>query len=180
MKKVLGLISTILLAVMLTSCLTVPKKVKRGDSLVIGQVGVRVLGAEAFSDIKFNGTFYDNIEIDVTNAKTNHSKMVKPNQKGYFFITGLKPHETYYISRIKMMRSGNGGTQWVEQSIGPMKSFIAYDNIVVNIGCNLFTFNYLSNEFTYEVRNFNAVKNNFLEAAEDSEWLDKDIVNQMQ
>lgn len=78
------------------------------------------------------------------------------------------------------MRSGNGGTQWVEQSIGPMKSFIAYDNIVVNIGCNLFTFNYLSNEFTYEVRNFNAVKNNFLEAAEDSEWLDKDIVNQMQ
>lgn len=181
MKKVLQLFTIIAAVTMLASCASLPKKVKKGDSLVIGQVEVRTLGYENYEDVKFNGTFHDGIELTITDVKTNKEIKVSPDKEGYFYITGLKPHESYRISKFKLTRYGNSGAStWIEPDVYDQRTFIAYDNIVVNTGLHAFTSNWLAKEFIYEIKKHNSVKNHFLEQDFDSEWMDKEIVNQMQ
>ena len=71
---------------------------------------------------------------------------------------------------------GHGGI--FNTDLPQVRSFIAYDNIVVNIGCTSFDYNGAKSWVSWKTSNYYYVKENFESLDEESEWLNKEIVEQ--
>lgn len=182
MKKVFDLVKILLgtaVAVMLVSCASIPKKVKPGDTLVIGRIEVDIKGAQNFEDVEFNGRFHDGIELTIMESKTKKEKTIYPDEDGFFYISGLKAHEPYQIKSMKITRYGySGASMWHELPVAGAKNFIPYDNIVVNIGCLNYDIDYEANYYETNYSNYYYVKDCFERLNFESEWFDKEIVDQ--
>lgn len=181
MKKSFILLS-ILSTLLLISCASVPKSVKPGDTLTIGDVSCVMVGYPNFEDVKTNGTFKEGIELTIYDAiNKKEVKTVKTDKNGFFTITGLKPHITYCITRIKVTRVGSSGasySNWADYSPENAISFIAYDNLVVNIGSRMFSFNDNSRSVLCSFMDYRQTEKLFKEQAAESEWLTKQIYQQ--
>ncbi|MCR4954242.1 MAG: hypothetical protein K6A43_09230 [Treponema sp.] len=179
MKKVFpSILLTLLAAVFISSCSSIPKTVKPGDTLVIGRVEAYVHGYKQYEDVKFDGRILGNMEITVRNVKTRKSFVVKTDKDGCFIINNCKPHEQYALEGYKLQIISNSGysrTVWVTLSYPP--TFIAYDNQVINVGGIYLDFDGEKNVAFYEVKNHYYVKQFFEDFAAESEWADKPIVD---
>lgn len=178
MKKNLSLILALTLVFLLTSCASVPKKIKPGDSLVIGQAKIQSRGYKDTGYGNMNGTFKGGIEITIKDLNTNKEKVIKTDKDGYFFVKGLAPHNPHQISKVKMTVSGNNGTYstWVEFTNAEI--FIPYDNLVTNIGCTTYIFDGKTNTVWFECRDHYKMRSVFKERSEGTEWQDKKIYDQ--
>ena len=178
-KSLLFSVLTLVIAVSFMSCASLPKKVKPGDTLVIGRVEVKTSGYENFMDVEFNGIFHDGIELTIRDQITGKERTVLPNKDGCFYITGLKAHGTYGISKLKLTRHGiSGAYSWLEFEIPNPKVIIPYDNMVVNTGCLYIYFDYTAGQVSWETKNHFYVNQFFQELEEDSEWFEKKMYNQ--
>ena len=179
MKKVfLFSLFTLLAAVLVMSCSSIPKTVKPGDTLVIGRAEAYVHGFKKFQDVKFDGRILGNMEITVREEKTDKKIMVRTDEDGCFIINKCKAHEKYAIEGYKLtVTSDTGASQSVWVTLYYPPTFIAYDNQVINVGGIYIDFDGENKVATYEVKNHYYVKQFFEDMAAESEWADKPIVD---
>jgi len=181
MKKVNSFLCIFLSVLILSSCATLPKKVKENDTLVIGQIHCTSSGYKKYKDVEINGTYSTGIEMTVLDTITSREYKVLPDKEGYFYIKNLPTHHACCISFVKATRmasSGNG--YYVSISIPPeqRKLFIPYKNQVVNLGTIDYFFDGSRNWVTWDYKGFSGVNYHFLNLDEDSEWLSKKIYEQ--
>lgn len=182
MKKNVFYFGIILCAFVLTSCVSLPKKAKAGDTLVIGQVTVTGHGYKVYkeqNDLTLNGFHTDNIEVTIAEWNSGkEKKMIIPND-GYFYWTGLKANETYIIKKVEYKVTAPSGA-WVNVWIDKVTnmSFTPAEDTVVNIGLNHFDFNGTSNWCEWNRNYWGDVERHFISLDVESEWLEKNIVTQ--
>jgi len=180
MKKSFILLS--LLSILFVSCASVPKAVKPGDTLVIGNLSCIMLGYKNYEDVNLNGTIKEGVELTIMDLKKySDVKTVKTDKNGFFVITGLTPHESYCISKIKISKTGNSGaslTTGLEFTPENRHGFVAYDNAVVNIGTTTYTFNGRDNWVNWSFDEYWEAERMFKQEAAESEWLTKQIYQQ--
>lgn len=180
MKKSLLIAAVIAFVAILSSCASIPKKVKDGDTLLIGRTEVYVHDYPDYQDVKINGIYYDHIELTISCVQNNSKKIVRPNKDGYFYITGLTPHYSYYISSAKFTAGSTSGyyyTITLDMS-SYEKDFIPYENAVVNMGCLNIDFNGENNYANWSYSRPEIVKANFDTIDSDSQWHDMDYYEQ--
>lgn len=180
MKKSLLFSFLALCALMLfASCATLPKKVKPGDSLVIGRVEINVHDYGTFDGVNLNETDISEVELVLKDVIYGKEKIIRPNKDGFLYITGLTPHRTYAFTHLKFSVVANDGHGGIFNTDLPqIRSFIAYDNIIVNIGCTSFDYNGAKSWVSWKTSNYYYVKENFESLDEESEWFDKEILEQ--
>lgn len=169
-----------MLAVCFASCASIPKKVQKGDTLVIGYVSVASILNNS-DNREFGGrdqTITRNIEVTIENVKNNEKRVVYTDKNGYLFITGLKAHEPYRITKVLFKVNGNAGSSTTWVNLYNTESFIPYENAVVNIGCTKYIFNQKINQVTYETKDHFRMRSVFKEVSEGSEWADAKIYDQ--
>lgn len=170
---------TIVAASFFISCASLPKKVKPGDTLVIGRVEVKAHDYGIFNGTVLNGTFHSNIELEFTQQDTGIKRNVKPNKDGCFFIKSFKPDTTYGITKVtyEVKNAAQDGGVLNSVVINNPKWFTAADNKIINLGCTYFDFDGSKNWVTINTTNHFYVKQFFQDLEEDSEWYDKDIID---
>ena len=99
-KSILFNLLALSAVVFLTSCATLPKKVKPGDSLVIGRVEINVHDYGTFDGINLNETDISEVELVLKDVISGKEKLIRPNKDGFLYITGLTPHRTYAFTQI--------------------------------------------------------------------------------
>jgi len=179
MKKSLLFSLSALFALFFLSCASIPKTVNPGDTLVIGRVEITAHDYKRTNDVEINGTYYSEVELTLKDMISGSEKLIKPDENGCFYISGLKAHGTYGFTKVQflaMANDGHGVKLWVD--ISQPRTFIPYDNQVVNIGCTYYDFNGAKNWVTWDVRNFFYVQECFNDLEDESEWFDKPIVEQ--
>lgn len=144
---------------LISSCSSVPKTIKNGDTLIIGRITIGQNDSEYLLVIK--------------EVKSGKAKAVKTDSKGYFLIRGLKAGETYSYVEVK-----EGGGSWIKVPLN-MKRFVPFENSVVNLGWMDFSFGG-SSYGSWRFKDYAEVRNFFFRMADqrDSEWFDADIHNQ--
>lgn len=181
MKKGFILLS-ILSVLLFASCSSIPKTVKAGDTLAIGNIKCVMVGYKGFEDVKTNGTFTEGIELTITDMIQNREvKTVQTDKNGFFAITGLKPHGSYCISKLKVTLHGNSGayfSTWIDFTPQNRRSFISYDSSVVDLGTTTFSFNGNTSSVYWSYDGYLESERLFKQAAEESEWKNKKIYQQ--
>lgn len=182
MKKNVFFIGIFTFLFILMSCVSIPKKVKNGDTLVIGQVTVNGHGYKVFpeeNNLTLNGFHTDNIEVTIAEWDTGKERKMIIPKDGFFYWTGLKANETYIIKKVEYKVTAPSGAwvnAWIDQVTN--MSFIPKENTVVNIGINHFDFNGVSNWVEWNRNYWGDTQNHFKGLELDSEWMKKSIVNQ--
>ncbi len=177
MKKILPVLSIFLLAV-LSSCATIPQKVKPGDTLVIGNATIEAFGFENTGLGKLSGTIHTGIEITFQNTTTKKERTIRTDSDGNFFLSGLTANQPHRISKVSIKVEGGGGSTTHTVTFTNSEVFIPYDNTVTNIGCTKYIFDGFKNEVRYECRDHYKMRVAFKDISEDSEWADKTINDQ--
>lgn len=181
MRKNISLLSILLLALICTSCATLPKTVKENDTLVIGRIKCSLAGYKNYEDVKINGLYTSGIEAKIIDTIDNKEYTINPDKDGYFYIKNLPPHHACAITYVKCTRggaSGNGYQVWIDIPANQRKIFIPYKQMVVNIGTNEFYFDGGRNWVTWEYLDHSNVNVHFKQLDVKSEWLDKKIYDQ--
>lgn len=181
MKKNVFYIGILLSAFLLVSCVSLPKKVKEGDTLVMGRFTVNGFGYDEWKEynISLNGYHTDNITVTIAEWETGKEKIYQIPNDGYFYWTGLKADELYIIKRIEYKVLHNSGAYvnaWVDNVTN--MSFTPKEETVVNIGVNHFDFNGTTNWSEWNRDYWGDTKNHFVGLGIETEWLSKDIENQ--
>lgn len=178
MRKIV-LFSLILISGLLTSCASIPGKVKPGDTLVIGKVEVKAhdFKYSEKTKIDLNATYKQNITLTVKNVVDGKEVQVQTNEDGFFFLKGLKAHNLYYISKVNVAAYSMSGWQTnLFVNLGNSNSFVAYDNQVINLGSTYYDVDGIKQMWSWQISNYYIVKEYFKELSKDSEWGDKNIV----
>ncbi|MCR4742314.1 MAG: hypothetical protein K5866_05540 [Treponema sp.] len=179
MKKIV-FIALILLAGILTSCASIPSKVKPGDTLVVGKMEVKAHDYK-YSErtgIDLNATYTYNIEITIKDIISGKEFPVMTNEDGFFFVKGLKAHTPYAISKVMVTAySMSGWYTTFGVTLNTPPEFVPYDNQVVNIGATYFDADGSKSYWTSQTSNHYLVKEYFEELSEGSEWASKNIVD---
>jgi len=181
MKKVFFVLGMILSTMILTSCATLPKKVKEGDTLIIGQITCSLSGYDNYEKGKPKGLSKDKIEAKVLDVNTNKEYNVVPDKDGFFFLKNLPAHHACVISYIKVTRTDpNGSGYYVtfEVPASQRKVMIPYSDAVVNAGTYKYYFDGKRNWVTWENTGNSAVNVHFKQMNEDSEWFEKKMYDQ--
>lgn len=182
MKKIFFSMTVLLLSLISISCASVPKKMKKGDSMVIGKVDVEAVNYPvSVGDVNFNGHYMEGNEIIIRNIKTGKEKSITTDKDGYFYVSGLIPHDTYEITTLKVTHYENSGSGiTVTTEFSSPRQFVVYDNIVVNLGATFYTLDGSTNMTSWEITSYYLVKQYFQEIAAESEWLNAEIIDSRQ
>ena len=171
-------LTAIFLSILFMSCASLPKKVKPGDTLVIGRVEIKAHDIESYDGLNMNGVFYSDVELELKEQLHGKTRIIKPNKNGCFYITGLKANYTYGFTKASYyVYKSDGGYVKMSVDIPEPKWFVASDNIILNIGCTYYYFDGIKKWVTWETKNHYYVKEFFQELDEESEWFSKRIVD---
>ncbi|MCR5765209.1 MAG: hypothetical protein K6G09_04435 [Treponema sp.] len=167
-------------ALIFSSCASIPKKAKPGDTLVIGRAEVYSHDYISLYGVKVNGELCYNIEITIKDMIHGGEKIIRTNEEGFFCIKGLKPAVSYGITKVLYKSYGSDGA-WFQNSvlINNPETFIPYDNMVLNLGTTHYDFDGKKNWVTWRRMDTEKVKKYFLDLheEEDSEWFNKEIID---
>lgn len=178
-KNRISTVFALSLLLVLSSCASIPKKVKPGDTLVIGRAEIFTHDYAKYNDIDLNGIFHSEMELTLKDMVFGKERIIKPNEDGCFYISGLRAHGTYGFTKVVYSVHNNDGSGVkMSVNISNPKTFIPYDNIVVNIGCTYYDFDGITNYVTWQTRNHYYVQQFYEDLDQESEWFDKEIVNQ--
>lgn len=181
MKKVLNLFLILTFLLICTSCSSLPKTVKAGDTLVIGRVTCSLTGYEDYGEVKVNGRYTKGIELKVLDTIDNKEYTVRTDDDGYFYLKNLPPHHACTVTFVKVTKSGvsgNGYSVWIDIQPNSRKIFIPYKEMVVNLGTTDYYFDGKKNWVNWENINYTQVSVHFKQLEEKSEWLEKKIYDQ--
>lgn len=180
MKKQINVLKglVVLAAVaMLSSCASLPKKVKPGEGLVIGRAAFTVQNVAPYEGQKLNGTYKDGIKLTLVDWDTQAKKEIVLDKDGYFYLSNLNPNHQYTFTRADLGIKLNSGAYefWIQ--MGNPKLFSPKEGQVLNLGYLFLTLNGANNSATWDYSSHYLVKENFQALEEDSEWLDMPIVD---
>ncbi|MCR4735731.1 MAG: hypothetical protein K5829_12090 [Treponema sp.] len=177
-KSFLIFMLALLVSLFFISCATLPKTVEPGSALVIGRAESKVHGYNQFEDVDFKGRKLGNMEITVEEESTKKEFIVKTDEEGLFVITKCKPNHSYKLKTFKFTSASNSGAyRSVSVSFPNSVTFVAKENVVSNIGSIYIDFDGEANMASYQVKNHYYVKQSFLDLDEESEWLEKRIID---
>ena len=179
MKKYLLTFLSVLLTMIFTSCVSIPKTIKDGSTLVIGKIKVDASGFKSDSDYgNINGSYTGGAEVTVRDVIHGKEIVIHPDKQGFFYTTKLTAHGTYYISKVSITVNGNKGTRTMWFDFPPQTTFIPYEEAIVNIGNMNVYFNGNTNSVSWEIRDHYKVKKYFDELELETEWNDAQVYEQ--
>lgn len=166
-----------LLALLFTSCATLPKEIKENSTLLIAKIEGYAVGYNMVGDLSISGRFTNGFDITLLDVDTNHHRRVFANRDGFIFCDKLVPEHRYRIDGVQVSRSNSDGTYFEVYMQGiNVKEFIPDSEKVINIGKIYVDYDGKAKKASWTIKDYYEVSEYFNNLDPESEWHLADMI----
>ena len=139
----------LVLLVGLAGCVTSPGLIKKGETLLIGQVIFSGSGFESWGDLSMNGIVHDGIDVIIEEIATSRQHIMRTEQYGLFNEVDL-PAGQYKIKGFALKKTSGAIEAAVTYETPFEMSFGVLEGKVNNLGSFFWIFEYdVQNDLKY-------------------------------